>query len=552
MEFTSMCRIFYILLVLTFVFTGCSTDAVRDAEKVITEEFLFGHTRYLSHDLLEGRGPGTRGDDLARYYIASQFEALGVEPGSPDGSYFQSVPLIGMRIDRNTHLTVSRGNQRHIFLYNDDFMPFSGVLEPTVPVSGDMVFVGYGIQAPEFDWDDYKGMDMSDKILVMLNDDPGTVDTPDFFGGKARTYYGRWTYKYEIAAELGAAGAIIIHTTESAGYPFSVVQSSWGGENFELRVDDDVPQLPLKAWTSENASREILEIAGYTLRELKERAQSPDFEPVQLELRASSTIRQTLRDIDTYNVLGLIPGGDPNYSDQAVVYTAHYDHFGIGEPVDGDSIYNGALDNAIGVSMMLSIANAFQNMPVPPHRSILFAAVGAEEFGLLGSEYYVRNPTFPHRKIAACINTDGANIWAPTRDIIFLGSERSTIGDVVEQIGDRRGMVIEGDPSPEQGYFYRSDHFSFAKAGIPAVSLRTGTDFIGKPDDWGEEQVQTYTAEHYHQPSDVIRDDWNIRGAVDQGRFCFELGWQLAMQREIPEWHEGDEFKAVRTASLKK
>ena len=547
-----MCRIFYILLVLTFVFTGCSTDAVRDAEKVITEEFLFGHTRYLSHDLLEGRGPGTRGDDLARYYIASQFEALGVEPGGPDGSYFQSVPLIGMRIDRNTHLTVSRGNQRHIFLYNDDFMPFSGVLEPTVPVSGDMVFVGYGIQAPEFDWDDYKGMDMSDKILVMLNDDPGTIDTPDFFGGKARTYYGRWTYKYEIAAELGAAGAIIIHTTESAGYPFSVVQSSWGGENFELRVDDDVPQLPLKAWTSEDASREILEIAGYTLRELKERAQNPDFEPVQLELRASSTIRQTLRDIDTYNVLGLIPGGDPNYSDQAVVYTAHYDHFGIGEPVDGDSIYNGALDNAIGVSMMLSIANAFQNMPVPPHRSILFAAVGAEEFGLLGSEYYVRNPTFPHRKIAACINTDGANIWAPTRDIIFLGSERSTIGDVVEQIGDRRGMVIEGDPSPEQGYFYRSDHFSFAKAGIPAVSLRTGTDFIGKPDDWGEEQVQTYTAEHYHQPSDVIRDDWNIRGAVDQGRFCFELGWQLAMQREIPEWHEGDEFKAVRTASLKK
>jgi len=552
MELTSMCRIFYILLVLTFILTGCGTDAVRETEKVITEEFLFGHTRYLSHELLEGRGPGTRGDDLARYYIASQFEALGVEPGGPDGSYFQSVPLIGMRIDRNTHLTVSRGNQRQIFLYNDDFMPFSGVLEPTVPVSGDMVFVGYGIQAPEFDWDDYKGMDMSDKILVMLNDDPGTVDTPDFFGGEARTYYGRWTYKYEIAAELGAAGAIIIHTTESAGYPFSVVQSSWGGENFELRVDDDVPQLPLKAWTSEYASREILEMAGYTLRELIERAQSPDFEPVQLDLRASSTIRQTLRDIDTYNVLGLIPGGDPNYSDQAVVYTAHYDHFGIGEPVDGDSIYNGALDNAIGVSMMLSIANAFQNMPVPPHRSILFAAVGAEEFGLLGSEYYVRNPTFPHRKIVACINTDGANIWAPTRDIIFLGSERSTIGDVVEQIGDRRGMVIEGDPSPEQGYFYRSDHFSFAKAGIPAVSLRTGTDFIGKPDSWGEEQVERYIAEHYHQPSDVIRDDWNLRGAVDQGRFCFELGWQLAMQREIPEWHEGDEFKEVRTASLKK
>jgi len=445
---------------------------------------------------------------------------------------------------------VTMGNQRRIFSYSEEFMPFSGVLESTVPVSGDLVFVGYGIQAPEFDWDDYKGMDMSGKILVILNDDPGTVDTPDFFSGEARTYYGRWTYKYEIAAELDAAGAIIIHTTESAGYPYSVVQSSWGGENFELRVDDEVPQLPLKAWTSEEASREILEMAGYTLEELKEQALRADFEPIELDLRASSTIRQSLRDIDTYNVLGLIQGGDPNYSDEVIVYTAHYDHFGIGDPVASDSIYNGALDNAVGVSMMLSIANAFQNMPVPPHRSILFAAVGAEEFGLLGSEYYVRNPTFPHHKIVACINTDGANIWAPTRDIIFLGAERSTIGETVDKIADRRRMRIEGDPSPEQGYFYRSDHFSFAKAGIPSVSLRTGTDFIGKPDNWGEEQVEKYIAEHYHQPSDVIRDDWDLRGAVDQGRFCFELGWELSIQRTIPEWHEGDEFEAIRVASF--
>ncbi len=545
-----MYRLLYPVFILTIIITGCGVDPVQEAEKVITEEFLFGHTRYLSHDLLEGRGPGTRGDDLARYYIASQFEAMGVRPGGPDGSYFQSVPLVGMTVDRNTHLTVTRGNQRRVFRYHEDFMPFSGVLEPTVPVSGDMVFVGYGIQAPEFDWDDYKSQDMSGKILVMLNDDPGTADTPDFFGGKARTYYGRWTYKYEIAAELGATGAIIIHTTPSAGYPFSVVQSSWGGENFELRVDDDVPQLPLKAWTSEDASRTILEMAGYTLEELKERALSPDFEPVSLNMRASSTIRQRLQDVDTYNVLGLIPGGDPNYNNEVIVYTAHYDHFGIGEPVDGDSIYNGALDNAVGVAMMLSIANAFQNMPIPPHRSILFAAVGAEEFGLLGSEYYVRNPTFPHHKIIACINTDGANIYAPTRDIIFLGAERSTIGQVVKSIGERRRMVIGGDPAPEQGYFYRSDHFSFAKAGIPAVSLRTGTDFIGKPESWGKEQVETYIAKHYHQPSDIIRDDWDLRGAVDEGRFCFELGWTLSMQREIPEWHEGDEFEAVRRVSF--
>jgi Zn-dependent M28 family amino/carboxypeptidase len=545
-----MYRLLYPVVVLALVITGCGVDPVKEAEKVITEEFLFGHTRYLSHDLLEGRGPGTRGDDLARHYIAAQFEAMGIEPGGPDGTYFQSVPLIGMTVDRNTHLMVTRGNQRRIFRYHEDFMPFSGVLDPTVPISGDLVFVGYGIQAPEFDWDDYKGRDMSGKILVMLNDDPGTEETPDFFGGKARTYYGRWTYKYEIAAELGAAGAIIIHTTPSAGYPFSVVQSSWGGENFELRVDDDVPRLPLKAWTSETASRDILGMAGPTLEDLKERALRHDFEPVSLNMRASSTIRQTLRNIDTYNVLGLLRGGDPNYSDEVVVYTAHYDHFGIGEPVDGDSIYNGALDNASGVAMMLSIANAFTDLSIPPHRSILFAAVGAEEFGLLGSEFYVRNPTFPHPTIVANINTDNTNIYGQTRDIVFLGADRSTIGEVIESIADKRRMVIGTDRAPEQGYFYRSDHFSFAKGGIPAVSLRTGDDFIGRPEGWGEERKQEYTARHSHQPSDVIRDDWDLRGAVDQARFCFELGWQLALQREIPRWHEGDEFEAIRRASF--
>jgi Zn-dependent M28 family amino/carboxypeptidase len=538
------------IAVCTVVLAGCGTDPVYDAEKVITPEFLLGHTRFLSHDVLEGRGPGTRGDDLARYYIAAQFEAMGLHPGAADGSYFQSVPLVGSTVDRNTHLTVSRGNQRRIFQYNEDFMPFTGIQESTVPVSGELVFVGFGIKAPEYEWDDYKGFDTKGRILVMLNDDPGTEETPDLFGGKARTYYGRWTYKYEIAAELGAAGAIIIHTTPSAGYPFSVVQSSWGGENFELRVEHDDPPLALKAWTSEDASRAILEMGGHTLEDLMQTALRPDFEPVPLGLRASTTIRQSLREVDTYNVLGLLRGGDPNMNDEVIVYTAHYDHLGIGMPVDGDSVYSGAYDNALGVSLMLSIAGAFQALPVPPHRSILFAAVGAEEFGLLGSEYYVQNPTFPHHKIIACINTDGANIWAPTRDIILLGAKRSTIGETVSAIANRRRMAVAGDPAPEQGSFYRSDHFSFAKAGIPAVSLRTGRDFIGKPENWGEEQVQTYLAQHYHQPSDVVRDDWDLRGAVDQGRFCFDLGWKLSLQRDIPHWLPGDEFEDIRRQSF--
>jgi len=544
----TMCRLIFPIIIAISIITGCGVVPVKEAESVITEEFLFGHTRYLSHDLLEGRGPGTRGDDLARYYIASQLEAMGIMPGGPDGSYFQKIPLVGMTADPDIHLTVTRGNQRRTFKFHEDFVPFSSVLEPTVPVNGELVFVGFGIRAPEFDWDDYKGQDMSGKILVMLNVDHGTEKTPDDFGGEVRTYYGRWTYKYEIAAELGAAGAILIHTTPSAGYPFSVLQNYFSREYFELRVND-VQRLPLKAWTSEKASREILEMAGYSLEDLKERAQSRDFEPVPLKMQAKTAIRQTIRKIDTYNVLGLLRGGDPNYSDQVVVYTAHYDHFGIGGPVDGDSIYNGALDNAIGVSMIMSIAGAFQKMPVPPGRSILFAAVGAEEFGMLGSEYYVRNPTFPPNRIVACINIDGANIWGPTRDIVFLGAERSAIGNVVKSIAHRRKLVAAGDPTPEQGVFYGSDHFSFVKAGIPSVSLGLGREFFGKTENWGEEQYFRYLAKNHHQPSDEITDDWDLRGAVDQARFCFEVGWKLSTAREIPHWNVGDEFEAVRKAS---
>ncbi len=545
-----MYRIIILAAILAVTLPGCSVDPLGEAEKVITEEFLFGHTRFLSQDLLQGRAPGSTGDDLARHYIAAQFEALGLEPGGADGTFFQAVPMVGMKVDRGSHLTVRRGSQTRTYSYHEDFIAFSGSMEETVPVQGDLVFVGYGTVAPEYAWDDYKGADMRGKILVMLNDDPGTQETPELFNGKARTYYGRWTYKYEIAASVGAAGAIIIHTTSSAGYPFSVVQSSWSGDNFELQADEDAAVLAMKAWTSEKASREILQLGGHSLDDLMTKALSRDFEPVPLNLTAQVTIRQRIRNIDTYNVLALLRGGDTSVNEQVVVYTAHYDHLGIAEPVDGDSIYNGALDNAVGVSLMLSIAKAFTELPVPPHRSILFAAVGAEEFGLLGSEYYVRNPTVPHYRIAACINTDGANIWAPTSDIIFLGADRSTIGKVISRIAQKRRMEVMGDPYPEQGSFYRSDHFSFAKAGIPAVSLRTGTEFIGKPENWGREQVGSYIAKHYHQPSDVITEAWDLRGAVDQARFCFQLGWELSIQREMPEWNPGDEFEAVRLASL--
>lgn len=525
------------------------TAEERKALDLITPELIHSHLSFLSDDLLEGRGPATRGDRLAQMYIATQFALAGLEPGNPDGTYFQKVPLVGMKPDPTMVLRVRKGEKNEQFKFYDEFVAFSGIQEPTITITdAEVVFVGYGIVAPEQKWDDFKKVDVKGKILLMMNNDPAT-DDPKFFGGKARTYYGRWTYKYEIAAKKGALGALIIHTTETAGYPWKVVQSSWSHERFSL-ADSPEPPLRLKGWMTEDAARRLVNLAGKNLDALRKSAEAKNFKPIPLGVTLSDTIHNTIRNLETANVLGLLRGSDPDMRREVVVYTAHHDHFGVGTPVKGDSIYNGALDNASGTSLLLAIAKGFAEGTTRPKRSVLFAAVAAEEQGLLGSEYYVARPTFPLNKIVANINIDGANLLGAARDLQMIGKGRSSLDVTIEGIGKEMGIVVVSDLTPELGFFYRSDQFNFAKAGIPAAYFHPGVDIQGKPAGWGKAERERFIAEDYHQPSDEIKQSWDFRGAAQQVHFTFLLGYRVANAERMPVWNRGDEFEAARKKSL--
>ncbi len=521
----------------------------RKALELITPELIHSHITFLSDDLLEGRGPATRGDRLAQMYIATQYALLGLQPGSLDGTYFQKVPILGMKPDPAMVLRARRSEKTDQFKFYDEFVVFSGLQEPRVEVADvEVVFVGYGIVAPEQKWDDFKNTDVKGKILLMMNNDPAT-DDPKFFGGKARTYYGRWTYKYEIAAKKGAAGALIIHTSESAGYPWKVVQSSWSHERFSL-ADSPEPPLKMKGWMTEDAARRLVSLAGKDLDALRKSAESRKFRPVPLAVALSDTIVNTMRRLETANVLGLLRGSDPEKRREVVVYTAHHDHFGIGTPIKGDSIYNGALDNASGTSLLLAVATGFAEGTPKPKRSVLFAAVAAEEQGLLGSEYYVAHPTFPLNKIVANINVDGANLLGMVRDIQMIGKGRSSLDATIESVAKEMGLGVVPDQSPELGFFYRSDQFNFAKAGIPSAYFHPGVDIKGKPAGWGKAQREKFIAEDYHQPSDEIKASWDFGGAVQQAHFTFLVGYRVANADGIPQWNRGDEFEAARKKSV--
>jgi Zn-dependent M28 family amino/carboxypeptidase len=527
-----------------------SEDATR-ALQSITTSTLMSHIRFLSHDLLEGRAPGTRGDELARTYIASQMELIGLKPGGPDGSYFQSVPILSMTPDPSVTLTVRKGNNALTFNYRKDFVAVAGLQQPVVTIdNAEIVFVGYGIVAPEQGWDDYKGLDIRGKVLLMMNNDPSSND-PSFFGGKSRLYYGRWTYKYEIAAQKGAAGAIVIHTQESAGYGWNVVESSWSGEQFELEQKPGAATTLMNSWTTLDATKKILELAGKDYETLVADAQEKSFKPVPLGVTLSTTINTALKKVETTNVLGLLPGSDPVLKSEVVMYTAHYDHLGIGKAIDGDSIYNGALDNATGVSAILNIAGAFTYMNEAPRRSILFAAVGAEESGLIGSQFYAENPTFHPGRIAANINIDGTNIFGKTKDIIMVGFGKSSIDDVLKSAAAWQGRVVRPDQFPEQGFFYRSDQFNFAKIGVPCMYLDPGIDYVGRPEDFGKKKVEEYIEKNYHQPSDEIAPDWNLSGGMEDVQLMFLVGLTIANNATMPEWKKGDEFEAARQKALK-
>jgi Zn-dependent M28 family amino/carboxypeptidase len=408
------------------------------------------------------------------------------------------------------------------------------------------VFVGHGITAPEYGWDDYKGADLTGKILVMLNNDPDW--DPTLFEGDTRLYYGRWSYKYEEAARRGAAAAIIVHTQPSAGYPWQVVQTSWGGEQFELPAGNE-PRLQARAWLTEEATARLLAFSGHDLSGLVEQARSPAFAPVPLGLHTSITLPVLANNTQSANVIGVLPGSDPVLRDQAVVLTAHHDHLGMADEAaaqDGDRIYNGALDNASGVALIMAVARAYAELDLAPRRSIVVNFVGAEEQGLLGSLHYALNPTFPVNDIAANINVDGPGIWGATRDLTYIGYGKSDLDAVVEEVAALQGRVVLADQFPDRGSFYRSDQFSFARVGIPSTYLDSGTDVIGEPPGWGEEQINRYTDLHYHQPSDEVTDDWNFEGVVQDAVLNLLVSWRVANQDAMPQWKPGDEFAGLR------
>src|SRR6266850_4500759 len=526
------------------------TKRTSNLPSPFSENALRAHIKFLSDDRLEGRGTGAKGGETAALYIAEQFEALGLKGAGPKGSFWQPVSLVGVKADPKTELRINGREKAEAFKFADEFVAFTGAQTEHVSVNTELVFVGYGIDAPEQKWNDYKGAaeDYRGKVLVILvNDPPATKEEPDLFGGRRLTYYGRWTYKFEEAARRGAVGALLLHTSESAGYPWSVVRTSNGSWRFDIARTsaDKTPFLKVRSWITDDAARRMMQLAGQNLDEMRKQAASRDFKPVKLNLKASLDLNSEVKRVEAPNVVAILPGRDPKLRDECVVYSAHWDHFGIGAPdKTGDTIYNGALDNASGVASVLEIARVLANLPAAerPRRSIVFLIPTAEEQGLIGAEWYSKHPLVPINKTAANINLDSMNILGPTHDFVPLGAERSSLKAVVEALAKERGLRISPDPRPEQGSFYRSDHFPFAKVGVPSISLKEGNDYVGRPQGWGEKKFKEYNDAHYHQPSDEFHDDWDFRGMIQEADFALAIGRRVADMNVMPRFNSDDEF----------
>jgi Zn-dependent M28 family amino/carboxypeptidase len=523
--------------------------AAERAAKAIDRAALEAPLRFLSDDLLEGRGPASRGDETAQLYLASMLEFLGYQPALPNGEWQQRFDVVGIKSEAPKTWDFKAGTQTVDLKWWDEFIAAGGVQEPTSTLrDAELVFVGYGIQAPEYQWDDFKGMDLKGKVLVMMNNDPDW--DPKLFEGNRRLYYGRWTYKYESAARQGAAAAIIIHTTPSAGYPWQVVQTSWSGEQFELPAAGE-PRIQVRGWATEEATRKLFQAAGKDLAKLVEQARSRDFKPVPLGITTSLTLANRISKVRTANVLGLLPGSDPNLKDEVVIYTAHHDHLGVGQPdKNGDRIYNGAVDNASGCAQVMAIARAYAALPQRPRRSIVISFVAGEEQGLLGSAYLANHPPVPAGRIAANINYDGGSVLGRTRDVTEIGLGKSSLDSIVQALAARQGRRLVGDQFPDRGFFYRSDQFSFAKVGVPAIHPEAGIDFIGRPPGWGKEQAQEYELHRYHQPSDQFDPKWNYDGMIEDAQLGFYTGFVVANDPKLPTWNPGDEFEAARKKAL--
>ena len=544
-------RITLVLAIVGSLF-GCrkSDQDLENAKATITAGDFSSDVEVLSSDEFEGRAPSSPGEEATVKFLESEFQAIGLAPGNGT-SFFQEVPLVAITANSDSELKIVGKGQRLNFSYGKDYMAWTKrVVGRTSIAQSDMVFVGYGTVAPEYDWDDYQGIDVSGKTVVMLVNDPGyaTQDSA-LFRGNAMTYYGRWTYKFEEAARQGAAGALIIHETEPASYPWEVVTGSWSGKQFALVSDDNnMSRCAIEGWVTSAAAQKMFTTAGIDLDGLKAAAEKPGFKAVPLGLKASLTLKNDIEHSRSRNVLAKIPGSER--PEEVLIYTAHWDHFGKAPDIAGDNIFNGAFDNATGTASLLELAKAFMSLEQRPARSIVFLAVTAEEQGLLGSSYYATHPVFPTNKTVAAINIDGLNVFGKMNDITIIGYGNSELDDYVAAAAKNQNRSVRPDPEPQKGSFYRSDHFNFAKRGIPALYTDNGIDHVDNGPEWTLEQMARYTEERYHKPTDEFDPNWDLAGAVDDMRLLFEVGYRLANESGFPNWREGNEFKAVRDADM--
>ncbi|MFC1483762.1 M28 family metallopeptidase [Candidatus Neomarinimicrobiota bacterium] len=504
----------------------------------------------LASDEYEGRKPTTEGEDLTIGYLKEEFEKLGLEPGN-DSIYFQEVPMVELTTDPGAGLVLWGEGTTTRLVYRREYVVWTRrVVARTTLDRSELVFVGYGIVAPEYGWNDYEGLDVKGKTVVILYNDPGFASGDDqLFNGRAMTYYGRWTYKLEEAARQGAAGAFVIHEETAAGYPWEVIRNSSTGSQFDLvKEDKNLSRCAVEGTLAEEAGRGLFQRAGLDFDEVKAMAATRDFEAVSLAHRISVTLENSIRHSVSNNVVALIPGRDR--PDEVVIYMAHWDHLGRNSSLRGDQIYNGALDNATGTAALLEIAEAFTLLEKSPKRSVLFLATTGEEQGLLGSRFYAENPLFPLHKTVAAINMDGLNILGPMNDITIIGYGNSELDDYVQVAARKQRREVRPDPETEKGYFYRSDHFSFAREGVPAMYLDGGIDHQEHGEEWTREQLETYVTQNYHKPSDEYSPAWDLTGAAEDLQMLFDIGQRLSNERTFPNWVKGNEFRALRDAQM--
>ena len=533
-------------------------DRLQPALDVITPDALLAHIKVLASDEFEGRAPGSKGEDLSVKYITDQFKKIGLKPGNPDGTYTQEVPLAGIISEPRMSFVI--GDRTMDLKFPDDFVASSARLQPEIKIDkSDLVFVGYGIVAPEYGWDDYKNVDVKGKTLLMLIGDPPIPDAKDpsklddkMFKGKAMTYYGRWTYKYEIAAKKGAAAAIIIHETEPAAYPWQVVRSSWSKENFELdNPNKNMDAVSARSWVTLDVAKKLFTDSGQDFDAVKKSAIAKNFRPAVLNAKANVDIKQQVRAFKSHNVIGKLEGSDPKSNSEYVIYTAHWDHLGRHSELQGDQIFNGAIDNASGVASIIEIAAAFSKINPPPKRSVLFMATTAEEAGLLGAKFYAEHPLYPLGKTLADINLDSMNVWGKTRDIEDLSLGFSTLDDLLAAAAKQQGRKAMPDSRPDKGKIYRADNFEFSKVGLPSLYIGKGEHLLSRPED-APLKSDEYDSTDYHQITDEVKPDWDLSGAVQDVQLVFEVGYEVANGEKFPEWKPGNEFKAKRDSMLKK